>query len=952
MACKGITPKMDDIDEMFSDLLGEIDLLTQSLGVETTPPEGLSSSQNDLSFSVGFTDLNESLNELEEQDLDALMADLAAGLNVTEQNLTTERRVPSQPRLDLAGLPPPPQDFTLSVLSGHQNTTSAPSVSPYLPPSHPPPSQRPMTGLPKETKDQAKEDKIKLALEKLKQAKIKKMVIKVLLNDGSSKTLMVDESQTVRDILDSLFEKTHCDRGVDWTLCETNSELQIERGVEDHEHVVDILSAWTRDSENKILFLEKKDKYAIFKNPQNYYLWKKDKKFLKEMKEKEKEHILEENFSRGSIIVPDLEGILYLKEDGKRSWKQKYFLLRASGIYFVPKGKTKTSSDLVCFIQFENVNVYYATGAEYKNKHKVPTEFCFILKHPQIQKDSQYIKHLCCDDEWTLNLWVTGIRIAKYGEKMYENYKTAARKACTNSAWTNRNVSTPSAPSPTLKANGSVPQASHQPKQQPTVFPEAKAEVSFPPPPPEADRIQSPALPDLSVAPPPPPPLLSANLPPKPLPALPKHQLAAPPSPVLEDLPPPPPDFFPEPPPDFLPPPPPVHRLSPSPGRREESITCVGVRGISGTKVASANRLVNIPAVMTSSTLLSHNYRYLNTTKNTCCFRKFHSDAKAKDPFSLAQKDLYNLYDDIKREMLVSKKELQSLCEYYFDGKGKAIRPMIVVLMARACNLHSNHDGELLPGQRTIAMISEMIHTASLVHDDVIDGSDKRRGKNTINDIWGDKKAILAGDFILSVATTALARIGNTTVVSVLSQVIEDLVRGEFMQLGSKENENERFKHYLEKTFKKTASLIANSCKAVSILVNPDPEVHEICFQYGRNVGIAFQLVDDVLDFTSCANQLGKPSAADLRLGLATGPVLFACQKFPELHSMIMRRFSVSGDVEQAWQYVMESDGIEQTNYLAHRYCQEAVRQISKLRPSAERQALIRLTELVLSRDK
>ncbi|XP_026219977.1 decaprenyl-diphosphate synthase subunit 1 [Anabas testudineus] len=353
-----------------------------------------------------------------------------------------------------------------------------------------------------------------------------------------------------------------------------------------------------------------------------------------------------------------------------------------------------------------------------------------------------------------------------------------------------------------------------------------------------------------------------------------------------------------------------------------------------------------------TSSFTRHESRLLYPTLQFCSCRAAHSDAKLKDPFTLAQKDLTSLYDDIKKELFVSKEELKSLCDYYFDGKGKAIRPMIVVLMARALNIHSNKAGDLLPGQRAVAMISEMIHTASLVHDDVIDGSDKRRGKRTVNDVWGERKAILAGDFILSAASMALARIGNNTVVKVLSQVIEDLVRGEFMQLGSKENEDERFKHYLEKTFKKTASLIANSCKAVSILVNSDPEVHEIAYQYGKNVGIAFQLVDDVLDFTSGANQLGKPSAADLKLGLATGPVLFACQQFPELHAMIMRRFSSNGDVDRAWQYVLQSDGVQQTNYLAQRYCQEAIRQISRLRPSPERDALIRLTEIVLTRNK
>ncbi|KAM8823566.1 all trans-polyprenyl-diphosphate synthase PDSS1 [Spinachia spinachia] len=343
----------------------------------------------------------------------------------------------------------------------------------------------------------------------------------------------------------------------------------------------------------------------------------------------------------------------------------------------------------------------------------------------------------------------------------------------------------------------------------------------------------------------------------------------------------------------------------------------------------------------------------LNPTLPSCeCRRSAHTDVKLKDPFTLAQKDLTNLYDDIRKELLVSKEELKVLCDYYFDGKGKAIRPMIVVLMARAVNAHSDRSGDLLPGQRTIAMIAEMIHTASLVHDDVIDGSDKRRGKSTINEVWGEKKAILAGDFILSTASIAMARIGDNTVVKVMSQIMEDLVQGEFMQLGSKENENKRFKHYLEKTFKKTASLIANSCKAVCVQVNSDPKVHEIAYKYGENVGIAFQLVDDVLDFTSAASHLGKPSAVDLKLGLATGPVLFACQQFPELHSMIMRRFSSEGDIDQAWQYVLQSDGVQQTEYLAQRYCQEAIRQVSMLRPSEERDALIRLTEMVLTRDK
>ncbi|XP_026565826.1 decaprenyl-diphosphate synthase subunit 1 isoform X1 [Pseudonaja textilis] len=344
--------------------------------------------------------------------------------------------------------------------------------------------------------------------------------------------------------------------------------------------------------------------------------------------------------------------------------------------------------------------------------------------------------------------------------------------------------------------------------------------------------------------------------------------------------------------------------------------------------------------------------RFQHTTVQTHCFGKTVSDEQYKDPFKLGGKDLKNLYEDIKKELRVSTTELKEMCDYYFDGKGKAFRPIIVALMARACNFHHNNSGEVKANQRSIALIAEMIHTATLVHDDVIDDANSRRGKVTVNQIWGERKAVLAGDFILSTASLVLARIGNTTVLSLITQVIEDLVRGEFLQLGSKENENERFSHYLEKTFKKTASLIAHSCKAVSVLGCPDPKVHEIAYLYGKNLGIAFQLVDDVLDFTSCSEQLGKPASADLKLGIATGPVLFACQQFPEINAMIMRRFTYPGDVQRAQEFVLQSGGIQQTNYLAQRYCHEAVKEISKLRPSPERDALMQLAEIVLSRDK
>lgn len=553
---------MDDIDAMFSAMLGEMDLLTQSLGEEKAHPEAHPSEDKQVNFSIGFTDLNESLQELEDNDLDMLMADLMADLNATEEKLAAEihsLKEPPQPKQDLL---PPPRGSSIAPVpehilpessggSGSSNvSTPAPSAACSLPPP-PPQCVKPTMD---DIEAQAKADKIKLALEKLKEAKVKKLVVKVLMNDGSSKTLMVDERQNVREVLDNMFEKTHCDCNVNWSLCETNPELQLERAFEEHENLVESLSAWIRDSENKVLFQERREKYEVFKNPQNFYLWKKDKKTLKDIKDKDKELLIQENFCGTSIIVPDLEGVLHLKEDGKKSWKQRLFQLRASGIYYVPKGKTKSSRDLVCFVQFDNMNVYY--GKDFKTKHKAPTDFCFVLKHPQIQKDSQYIKYLCCDDAWTMNLWVTGIRIAKYGASLYENYKTAEIKA-SNSVWTNRSTpssSNPSTPSPTVKAKSPNQANGHAPKPQPGPI----SQAPFPPPP--LAEVLPPPPPDPVLPPPPPMPAKSSA---KPSP--PKRQQQSnfpPPPPEMDNLPPPPPpppiDDAAEAPPDFLPPPPPA----------------------------------------------------------------------------------------------------------------------------------------------------------------------------------------------------------------------------------------------------------------------------------------------------------------------------------------------------------------------------------------------------------
>ncbi|XP_033213043.1 decaprenyl-diphosphate synthase subunit 1 [Belonocnema kinseyi] len=323
------------------------------------------------------------------------------------------------------------------------------------------------------------------------------------------------------------------------------------------------------------------------------------------------------------------------------------------------------------------------------------------------------------------------------------------------------------------------------------------------------------------------------------------------------------------------------------------------------------------------------------------------------DPYRLLDDDLKYLYNDIRDELKenTTLEELRTIASYYFGGQGKALRPMVAILMARAINYHKERN-DILTSQRQVAMIAEMIHSASLIHDDVIDQSDFRRGKPSVNALWSQKKVTMAGDFILAVASMMIARLRNDEVTLTLSQVVTDLVQGEFMQLGSKETENERFAHYLTKTYRKTASLIANSAKAVAMLGGADDHLAEVAFQYGRNVGLAFQLVDDLLDFVSSSDAMGKPTAADLKLGLATAPVLFACERYPELNPMIMRRFQEPGDVEKAFELVHKSQGLEQTRFLARKHCVEAIRLANSLAESPYQKGLLVVSDLVLNRMK
>ncbi|KAI9837811.1 MAG: hypothetical protein M1819_006745 [Sarea resinae] len=374
------------------------------------------------------------------------------------------------------------------------------------------------------------------------------------------------------------------------------------------------------------------------------------------------------------------------------------------------------------------------------------------------------------------------------------------------------------------------------------------------------------------------------------------------------------------------------------------------------------------------------------------------------DPLRIVAKEMKFLTKNIRQLLGSGHPTLDTVAKYYTQSEGKHIRPLVVLLMSRATSLtpkvaqspplttesisspisspailadsnpspehdsltpppaettYAPEDSDILPSQRRLAEITELIHTASLLHDDVIDHSLSRRSAPSANIAFGNKMAVLAGDFLLGRASVALARLRDAEVVELLATVIANLVEGEFMQLKNTALDEkspvwteETVSYYLQKTYLKSASLISKSCRAAALLGRSSPEVVEAAYAYGKNLGLAFQLVDDMLDYTISGEELGKPAGADLELGLATAPLLFAWRDNRELGALVGRKFANEGDVKRARELVLRSDGLEQTRALAQEYADKAMEAIAFFPESEAKAGLMEMCVKTMQRRK
>jgi all-trans-nonaprenyl-diphosphate synthase len=308
--------------------------------------------------------------------------------------------------------------------------------------------------------------------------------------------------------------------------------------------------------------------------------------------------------------------------------------------------------------------------------------------------------------------------------------------------------------------------------------------------------------------------------------------------------------------------------------------------------------------------------------------------------------DLDVLLADLRTLIGAGHPILQAAAEHLFAAGGKRLRPGIVLLLSRAID----PAGELGPRHRRLAEITEMIHTASLVHDDVVDEASTRRGVDTVHSRFNHRVAVLAGDFLFAQASWHLANLDNLEVVKLLSRVIMDLADGEVRQSLFRYDTGQTFESYLDKSYCKTASLIANSARAAGVLSDLPTHQLDDLYSFGRQLGLAFQVVDDILDFTGSDQQLGKPAASDLASGYLTAPALYALEERPALAVLIEREFSEAGDLEQALELVRGCEAIPRSRALAEQLSREASQSLGWLSASDPRAALRSLPDFVLSR--
>src|SRR5262245_38461238 len=313
---------------------------------------------------------------------------------------------------------------------------------------------------------------------------------------------------------------------------------------------------------------------------------------------------------------------------------------------------------------------------------------------------------------------------------------------------------------------------------------------------------------------------------------------------------------------------------------------------------------------------------------------------------ALVRPDLVSVDSVIRARLKSSVTLVDSVAEHIIAGGGKRLRPLLVVLASRACG----GQGEAC---LEAAAFIEFIHTATLLHDDVVDGSSLRRGRATANEAFGNQASVLVGDFVYSRAFQMMATLSSQRVMEIMADATNIIAEGEVLQLMNAHDPDTTEQRYLEVIYRKTAKLFEAGAQMAAIVSASSREIEHAMVDYGKHLGTAFQLVDDALDYNSSAELLGKNLGDDLAEGKPTLPVIYALAHAPADEAAKLRAAIENGgldDLAEITRTIESSGGLEYTARLAQREKDLAVAALDRLPESDFSRALGALAEFAVAR--
>jgi octaprenyl-diphosphate synthase len=320
-----------------------------------------------------------------------------------------------------------------------------------------------------------------------------------------------------------------------------------------------------------------------------------------------------------------------------------------------------------------------------------------------------------------------------------------------------------------------------------------------------------------------------------------------------------------------------------------------------------------------------------------------------RDILELLREDLEKVEREISLESASSVDAVTSIGQYLQTGGGKRLRPILLLLSAKLF-------GPTTESAIRLAAVVEMLHTATLIHDDVIDIAKTRRGRPSINVVWGNHTSVLAGDWLYMQAFQMALRERNFHVLDVLIGLTQDMVEGELLQLERIGKVDISEADYMELVDRKTASLFSVCARLGTVVGGGDEAVENRMVEFGWNLGIAFQLVDDVLDFTSREKILGKPVGNDLREGKVTLPLIYSLQSATPDEREMIESVLADGNYDQVpfvniLQMLHRHRGIERALERAQNFTEKARAVLAEFPDSPCQRALSAVTDLVTERD-